>query len=208
MRSCWLLSLLLASCALPESLGGEGGGGKADGAISEDDFWGDGTMYFVRIDRWDPSRMTPDRLRDEVMVNGSEVRVYRIESDNPHHCPDGDVDANDLVFSTNDFSLRTQGNLTNGTPKSSYKIGLENKDERLYDMKALLLKSMWNDVSHVRSPVHQRSLLRCVLAARERRQSDAQGPLRQEERRRQPLQSVLGRHRSGDSRAPSRRQRR
>lgn len=145
------LLVTAVACAAPGPTDdGSGGGGKADGALSEDDFWGDGTMYFVRIDGWDPARMTPASLRDEVSVDGAEVRVYRIEPDNANHCPDADVGDDDLVYSTVDFTLRTQGNFTNGTPKSSYKIKLENKEQRLYDMKALLLKSMWNDVSQMR----------------------------------------------------------
>src|SRR5688572_13964231 len=150
MRSLWLLSLLAACAGVDSGGDDEGGGGKADGAISEDDFWGDGTMYFVRIDRWDPNRMTPASLRDEVTVAGSEVRVYRIDPKNPNHCPDGDVGANDLVFSTDEFNLRTSGNFTNGTPKSSYKIGFDNEDERMYAMRSINLKSMWNDVSQMR----------------------------------------------------------
>jgi hypothetical protein len=146
----WLLALLTACTGVANEDDGEGGGGKADGAISKDDFWGDGTMYFVRIDDWDPNKMTPESLADEVSVPGSEVRVYRIDPDNPNHCPDGDVGADDLVFETKEFGVRTSGNLTNGTPKSSYKIGFDNDDERMFDMRSLNLKSMWNDVSQLR----------------------------------------------------------
>lgn len=151
MRRLVLLSLILTACAgVDPDAGDDGPGGKADGAISESDFWGAGTMYFVRIDNWDPTRMTPDRLAEEVSFAGSEVRVYRLPASNGTHCPDADVDTDDMIFSTDDFTLRTSGNFTNGTPKSSYKIGLEDKDERLYKMKSLNLKSMWNDVSQMR----------------------------------------------------------
>jgi hypothetical protein len=150
MRFMWLLGLLTACASIDSGGDDEGGGGKADGAISEDDFWGDGTMYFVRIDRWDPNRMTPASLAEEVSVAGSEVRVYRIDPENPNHCPDGDVGANDLVFSTKEFNVRTSGNFTNGTPKSSYKIGFDNDDERMFAMRSINLKSMWNDVSQMR----------------------------------------------------------
>jgi hypothetical protein len=142
---------LAAACAAPDADSTGDDDGKADGnGLPEADFWGAGSMYYVRIDGWDPSRMSPDRLVDEVAVDGAEVRVYQIEHDNGRHCPDGDVGDGDLVFSTRDFTLRTSGNFTNGTPKSSFKISLENKDERLYDMKALNLKAMWNDVSQMR----------------------------------------------------------
>jgi hypothetical protein len=125
--------------------------GKADGTtLSEDDFWGANTMYFVRIADWDPTRMTPDQLAEKVSVPGSEVRVYRIDPANPRHCPDADVGAKDLVYATKSFNLRTSGNMTKGTPKSSYKIGLVDKKQRLYDMKALNLRAMWNDVSQMR----------------------------------------------------------
>ena len=146
----WLL-VLLAACAGVDSGGDDDiDGGKADGAVSEADFWGDGTMYFVRIADWDPARMTPASLRDAVTVPGSAVRVYRIDPANPHHCPDADVGDDDLVFETDEFSLRTSGNMTNGTPKSSYKIKFENDDERMFAMRSLNLKSMWNDVSQLR----------------------------------------------------------
>lgn len=146
----WLFGLL-ASCAGVDS-GGEDDapGGKADGAVSESDFWGDGTMYFVRIADWDPARMTPASLADEVAVPGSEVRVYRIDPENPNHCPDADVGEDDLVFRTRAFDVRTSGNFTNGTPKSSYKIGFADADERMFDMRSLNLKAMWNDVSQLR----------------------------------------------------------
>jgi len=149
MRIQWLL-VLLTACAGLDSGDDQGGGGKADGALSEDDFWGDGTMYFVKIDHWDPNHMTPASLADEVTVPGSEVRIYRIKANNPNHCPDGDVRTPDLVFKTDEFNLRTSGNFTAGTPKSSYKIGFDNKNERLYEMRSLNLKSMWNDVSQMR----------------------------------------------------------
>jgi hypothetical protein len=152
MRSTWLLAFLTATaCGIANDVDDvDDVGGKSDGALSEDDFWGDGTLYFVHIDRWDPTRMTPASLRDEVSVPGSAVRIYRIDRNSPHHCPTAEVGSNDLVFETTGFDLRTSGNLTNGTPKSSYKIGFTNKDERLYDMRALNLKSMWNDVSQLR----------------------------------------------------------
>jgi hypothetical protein len=146
----WLLVLLGACGGVESASDDEPGGGKADGAISEDDFWGDGTMYFVRIASWDPNRMTPASLANETVVPGSEVRVYRIAADNPNHCPDADVDAGDLVFATDEFNVRTSGNFTNGTPKSSYKIGFDNEDERMFAMRSLNLKSMWNDVSQLR----------------------------------------------------------
>ncbi len=149
----WLLVLLTACTAADSGGDDESGGGKADGAISEDDFWADGTMYFVRIANWDPNKMTPASLANEVAVAGSEVRVYRIKTDNPNHCPDGDVDAADLVFKTKKFNVRTSGNLTNGTPKSSYKIAFDDKDERMFDMRSINMKSMWNDVSQLRESI-------------------------------------------------------
>jgi hypothetical protein len=148
------LATAVAGCASPDldddEIDDENWGGKGDGALSEDDFWATGSFYFVRIDGWDPARMTPDRLAEATEVEGAEVRIYRMEPDSSLHCPDAEVGADDLVYSTEAFSLRTSGNFTNGTPKSSYKIGLTNKEERLYAMKALNLKAMWNDVSQMR----------------------------------------------------------
>src|SRR5688500_6055036 len=146
----WLLALLTACTGAASGGDDDDGGGKADGPISEDDFWGDGTMYFVRIDKWDPTKMTPASLANEVSVAGSELRVIRIDPSNPTHCPDADVGADDLVFKTKEFNVRTSGNLTNGTPKSSYRIGFDNDDERMFNMRSINLRSMWNAVSPLR----------------------------------------------------------
>lgn len=81
------------------------------------------------------------------------------------HCPDGDATDGKLVYKTNKFSVRTSGNLTNGTPKSSYKLGLDAKDDKLFGMKSLNLKSMWNDVSQMREALAWRMLQEAGLHA-------------------------------------------
>jgi hypothetical protein len=110
----------------------------------------EGEFYFARIKNWDEGRMSPQSLRDEQQVQGAEFLLYKANKDSGAHCPDGETSDAKLVYKTKKFSLRTSGNLTNGTPKSSYKVKLEAKDDRLFDMKALNFKSMWNDVSQMR----------------------------------------------------------
>lgn len=125
-------------------------GGKADGADSaaKSAFFAPNTFYFVRIRGWDGRWMTPETLAEERTVPGAEVLVYKSKASSPYHCPDGEVHDADLVHATGSFSLRTSGNFTNGTPKSSYKIKFD--DAQMSGMKALNLKSMWNDVSQMR----------------------------------------------------------
>lgn len=137
-----------------EELGGETDdpGGKADSADAEAKtaFFGPKTFYYVRIRNWDPSHMTPESLADYHATPGAELLIYKSDAGSAYHCPDAEVGDEDLVYSGEAFKVRTSGNFTNGTPKSSYKIKFEEKDERLFGMSALNLKSMWNDVSQMR----------------------------------------------------------
>jgi len=109
-----------------------------------------GELYYVRIKGWDPARMSPASLVDEQSVAGAELSIHVTDKASGAHCPDADVVDAKLVYRTKKFSVRTSGNFTNGTPKSSYKLSLEAKDDRLFGMKALNLKSMWNDASQMR----------------------------------------------------------
>jgi hypothetical protein len=152
--------------AAPLGCGGEGGtagetdpsegtddpGGKADSADAESKgaFFGPKTFYYVRITGWDGNLMTPEKLVDERVVAGAEVSVYKSNAGSSAHCPDGEIRDADLVHSGKAFSLRTSGNFTNGMPKSSYKIKFTDAEDRMFGMRALNLKSMWNDVSQMR----------------------------------------------------------
>jgi hypothetical protein len=167
--SCTLLPLFLAcsvslgavACgadsgesgqANDEYVDGDDPGGKADSANAEAKtaFFGPKGFYYVRIKGWNPSWMTPESLEAERTVSGAEVLVYKANAGSSLHCQDAEVRDADLVYSTKTFTVRTSGNFTNGTPKSSYKIGFEDKEARMLGMKALNLKSMWNDVSQMR----------------------------------------------------------
>lgn len=110
----------------------------------------EGEQYYVRVVGWDPSKMSNQSLRDEQRTQGAELAIYKADKTSGLHCPDAETSDGKLVYKTQKFSLRTSGNLTNGTPKSSFKVSLEAKDDRLFDMKALNLKAMWNDVSQMR----------------------------------------------------------
>ena len=110
-------------------------------------------MLFVRINGWDERKMTPAALADETAVSNAELVVYKARAKSTLHCPDAEATTADLAYKTRSFTLRTSGNLTNGTPKSSYKISLEKKDDRLFGLRKLNLKSMWNDVSQMREGI-------------------------------------------------------
>ena len=107
-------------------------------------------MLFVRITNWAGNPDDLRNLRDDARLGNAEVAVYETNAQSDEHCPNT---GNKLVFKTKKFALRTSGNLTNGTPKSSYKLSLEDKEDRLFGMKDLNLKSMWNDVSQMREAV-------------------------------------------------------
>ena len=111
----------------------------------------DQEMLFVRVTGWNGD---PDALhlqKDAARLGDAEVQIYETDARSSSYCPDAAAGA--LVYKSKSFSLRTSGNLTNGTPKSSYKISLDDKDDRLFGIKDLNLKSMWNDVSQMRESI-------------------------------------------------------
>lgn len=149
-----LTALSLGACATSESETGSTVQEVTTNVVrSKSDLFAQEATYFVRIANWDGRYMTPASLNDERMTAGSSMRLYKTAISSGAHCPDGEVSDSNLVFETKTFSLRTSGNVTNGTPKSSYKIGLEDDDDRLFKMKSINLKSMWNDVSQMREAV-------------------------------------------------------
>lgn len=150
--SLLLLALTLAAACAPPS--------AEETGSSEDEVMGTAfaskaemfatDMLFVRLNGWDGNKMTPASLKDETKVENAELLVYRARASSQLHCPDAEATPADLVYKTKSFTIRTSGNLTNGTPKSSYKISLETKDDRMFGMRKINLKSMWNDVSQMR----------------------------------------------------------
>src|SRR5262249_44787890 len=107
-------------------------------------------LLFVRIQKWDPAKMANDALGDDTTVPGAELIVFKAKPASAAHCPDAEESPSDVVFRTQGFKIRTSGNFTKGTAKSSFKIGLSDKNDRVFGMKALNLKAMWNDVSQMR----------------------------------------------------------
>jgi CotH kinase protein len=107
-------------------------------------------LLFVRIQKWDPNKMANEALGDDTSVPGAELIIFKAKPTSSAHCPDAEESPSDVVYRTQAFDLRTSGNFTKGTPKSSFKIGLNDKKDRLFEMKALNLKAMWNDVSQMR----------------------------------------------------------
>ncbi len=131
-------------------------GGKADGREDADAFFGGDTFYLVQVKGWDRERMANDRLADEVCAGDpglefATVTIAIADAASNEHCPS--FAPEDVVVETDEFCLRTSGNLTKGTPKSSYEITFENEDERPVGLKTVNLKSMWNDVSQMRESI-------------------------------------------------------
>ncbi len=169
MRALFLLAVTLAfapACAGNSAQDEEGDDGEltTDRIANRADLFAK-DLYYLRITGWDDGRMTPDSLRDEQTVQGAELSMFVADPKSRTHCPDAESTSRQLVYQTNAFSLRTSGNMTNGTPKSSYKIGLEEKDDRLFKMSALNLKSMWNDVSQMREALAWRIFAEAKVVA-------------------------------------------
>ena len=151
------LLFLIAACAVPacaapsNEAGSSGGESDITGtAVASKKELFEGEEYYVRVTSWDPAKMSVASLHDEQHTDGAELSIFKADKTSGLHCPDVESTDAKLVYKTQKFSLRTSGNLTNGTPKSSYKVSLDAKDDRLFDMKALNLKAMWNDVSQMR----------------------------------------------------------
>jgi hypothetical protein len=130
-------------------------GGKADG-LTDGEFFGSDTFYMFQIKGWDRTRMANDRLADKVCAGDPGLEfatlvVARADASSNTHCPS--FAAEDIIFETAEFCMRTSGNLTKGTPKSSYALELDDDDNRLAGMKEINLKSMWNDVSQMRESI-------------------------------------------------------
>lgn len=147
-----LLSAIAASALAPACAPApEDATAAADDAITTDALPNKEALFaegllFVRVTGWagDPDALKD--LRDAARLGDAEIRILKADPQSGEHCPSSGA----LVYRSKAFTLRTSGNLTNGTPKSSYKVSLEDKEDKLFGMKALNLKSMWNDVSQMR----------------------------------------------------------
>jgi spore coat protein CotH len=125
--------------------------GKADDSYTEKaEFFNPNNFYYMRIKDWRSDKMNPGALGEYTEVDGSRFYVYESDPSSYRHCPDEEVSRADRIHRAENFKMRTSGNLTKGTPKSSYKIKFTEKSDRMHKMKALNLKSMWNDVSQMR----------------------------------------------------------
>jgi hypothetical protein len=151
LHACLLLSALTALALLPGCAAPADEASSAEDAITTEVLGSkkelfDQKLLFVRVTNWagDPDDL--ENLRDAKKLGDAEVRIFKADPQNGEHCPSSGA----LVYKSTAFTLRTSGNLTNGTPKSSYKVSLEDKQDKLFGMKAINLKSMWNDVSQMR----------------------------------------------------------
>lgn len=105
-------------------------------------------LYWVWITHWPSDRLSPQSLSEEVKVPGAKLEIFIADPKSQHHCPDQENATGEALFSTSSFSIKTSGNMTKNTPKSSYRVKFE--EGKFAGMKALNLKSMWNDVSQMR----------------------------------------------------------
>ncbi|MBX3188465.1 MAG: CotH kinase family protein [Labilithrix sp.] len=157
-----LAAAFAPACASPDAETAEGEQDITTDALRSKKELFDQEMLFVRVRGWGGD---PDALRDArdaLRLGSPELLLYKASARSNEHCP---TSGNTLVYKTSAFTLRTSGNLTNGTPKSSYKVTLEDKDDRLFGMKSLNLKSMWNDVSQMREGIAWRLFAQAGVVA-------------------------------------------
>jgi spore coat protein CotH len=165
-RAAALLALCAgAACAAEPGDAAPGHDDRDDKAeeAAKAEFFSTKNFYFVRIDGWDPAKMSPQALGEDTQVFEAEVSIARADPDSPDGCPDEEVRDGDVLHRTVDFSIRTSGNMTKGTPKSSYKIEFTRDEEEFLGMKELNLKSMWNDVSQMREAIAWRMFQKAAL---------------------------------------------
>jgi hypothetical protein len=127
----------------------------ADVVSAKAAFFGDDQFYFVRINGWDPNKNSHDAIHaapgEKIDAPPqAEVLIYASSPQSPLHCPDDEVKGSTPIYRGKGFSLGMSGNLTDNTPKSSFKIKLA---DDLFGMKKIVLKSMWNDVSQMRESI-------------------------------------------------------
>ena len=122
---------------------------SADVIENRGQFFRNDKVHYISITGWDNNYVPrPDRttqLYDYKSTPGATLRIIENIGDSGSHCPDDGHE----VYRTQEFKIRSSGNLTNCTPKSSFKIKLTG-DSEFVKMDTLNLKSMWNDVSQMR----------------------------------------------------------
>src|SRR5688500_287396 len=137
MRLRWLLSLpllLSAACTAPVEDAPSVGGDEQDvtgPAVADKKALFAGDFYYTRV------------------LDG-ELSIWKADKRSGAHCPDGETNDAKLVYKTKKFERETSGNFAANTPKASWKFKLDDKNDRLFKMKTINLKSMWNDVSQMR----------------------------------------------------------
>jgi len=114
------------------------------------EFFAPKTFYYVRVTGWDPSRLSPDDLRDDIATEGARLSVFRADPNSRTHCPDAAATDAERLLDTAAFTMEMSGNMTFGTPKAFYRMKLRGSDNRLLGLRTVNLKSMWNDVSQMR----------------------------------------------------------
>jgi hypothetical protein len=115
---------------------------------SLDEFFARDTLWYVRIDRWDSNLLHPDALRSDIGVEGATLTVAKADPRSGTHCPDAEITPEHTMIHTDNFTMEMTGNTTFGTPKASWRMKL--RGERIFGMRSVNLKSMWNDVSQMR----------------------------------------------------------
>ena len=147
-----LLSLFSCKSSQDESEVKDGAAAKVKkDQLSRDQFFDQKKMYYVRVKSWDSNRMSPQSLADWQEVAGSKLEVFETDPHANVHCPDKLSSEQNQVFESAAFRMRTSGNATKGTDKSSYVFKWKNST--LAKMKSLSLKSMWNDPSQLREAI-------------------------------------------------------
>lgn len=122
-------------------------------------------MLYVQVDGWDNKRLDAMSLDNGATHFGAVLRLSKTDPSLDSPCPQKDTKPEDLLFSTNQFEVKTTGNKTDDTPKPSLKFSLTKKDQRFLGMRALTFKSMWNDPSQMREYFAWRMLAKAGIPA-------------------------------------------
>jgi len=127
-------------------------GDAAHGINTKNDFFDPQHSFDIQILGWDPDKMSSEALAEKVESKTCEFLVYKADGKERRIMP-GEGSEQDVVFRSNGIEMRTSGNFTKNTPKSSYKVQFTDKENKLLGMGTLNFKSMWNDVSQMREAI-------------------------------------------------------
>src|SRR5262249_42445740 len=105
--------------------------------------------YFIHVTDWPPDQLQPEQPVEA--PGGARLVLWRTHPEDGRHIPPAPA-GQDVVLSTQRFSMMNSGNRTLRVPKRSWKINFaaEGGQDRVAGMSRLNLKAMYNDPSQMR----------------------------------------------------------